>query len=88
MSDENKIRYRNSYGYGGEQLRSFDVFGYTIAEEVGIKKVSDKFMTLICGSEQVSVSLNNNPNGITVDQFIDEFHRLHNLPNKGKNLHS
>ena len=86
MTDENKIHYRNSYGLSGEQLRSFDVFGFTLSEEVSVNKVNDKFMIFISGKNEMYVCLNNHPDGITVDQFTNELSRLHNLPNKGKNL--
>lgn len=89
MSEENKIRYRNSYGFGGEQLRSFDVFGFTVAEEIGIEKKDSKTMILISDKKnaQLIVHLNNLIPNITVDQFINEFNRLRNLPNTGKNLY-
>jgi hypothetical protein len=83
-----KIHYRNSYGMNGEQLRSFNIFGFILAEEIGVYKLRDKFMIFKNDREkaQMTVSLINHPDNITVDQFITEFNRLRNLPYTGKNL--
>lgn len=87
MSDENKIRYRNSYGFGGEQLRSFDVLGFTIAEEIGVEKINEKLMILHSQKNNEVMSISLHKNDFTVNDFINEFNRLRNLPNTGKNLH-
>jgi hypothetical protein len=80
------IRYSPDYTYTGAMLRSFDVFGVSLHEAVGINKIDEKLMVLNDYKHQdvfMVIALID----ITVDQFINEFDRLRSLPNTGKGLY-
>jgi hypothetical protein len=75
------IRYIPDYTYTGSMLRSFDVFGTSLHEAVGINKIDEKVMVL-SDHKHPNVFMVIMLKDITVDQFINEFNRLRNLPNR------